>query len=161
MGTIKLLNSIKNTLSSVVTNDLQAIRTDHAKNILTERIEVIEGESGLYTINVLMEEPQLASDIADFIYVYIENYIKNKSNQKASENADFIADRLEESKKDLEESENKSIKYINTKVSIGGDSISIGRFVFGENAKPEYKVEWARLERDIIINQELYTTILK
>ena len=87
---------IKSSLFSIITNDLDRIRLNSAKGLLAKRIEVLEEDSGLFIINVLMEEPQLASDIANYISAYIQTYVSNKSTDKAKKNTLFIDDRLGE-----------------------------------------------------------------
>ena len=95
------VDRIKNKLSSVITKNLDEIRLNHAKGSLAKRIEVLEEDSGLFIINVLMEEPQLSSDIANYISSYIQTYVSNKSTDKAKKNTLFINDRLSEVEKKI------------------------------------------------------------
>jgi len=140
------IHKIKKKLFSIITTDLNEIRLDEAKTILETRIEVIEEESGLFIINVLMEEPKLSSDIANYIASYIQNYISTKSTDKANKNRNFIEDRLTLAKNDLKASETLLIGFIKKNQTMD---------------TPEVQFENLRLTRNLEINQELYLTILK
>ena len=140
------INKIKKKLFSIITTDLEEIRLDQAKTILESRIEVIEEDSGLFIINVLMEVPKLSSDIANYIAIYIQNYISTKSIDKAKKNRNFIEERLTLAKDDLKLSETLLIGFIKKNQTM--DS-------------PEVQFENLRLTRNLEINQELYITILK
>ena len=137
---------IKNSLFSIITNDLDRIRLNSAKGLLAKRIEVLEEDSGLFIINVLMEEPQLASDIANYISAYIQTYVSNKSTDKAKKNTLFINDRLDEVEKKLKFSEDKLMEFFKKNPTID---------------TPALQFENLTLTRNLEINQELYLTILK
>ena len=137
---------IKNSLFSIITNDLDRIRLNSAKSLLAKRIEVLEEDSGLFIINVLMEEPQLASDIANYISAYIQTYVSNKSTDKAKKNTLFINDRLDEVEKKLKFSEDKLMEFFKKNPTID---------------TPVLQFKNLTLTRDLEINQELYLTILK
>lgn len=141
-----ILDNVKKSLSSIVTDDLHKIRIDKAKQILQNRIEVIEQESGLFIINVLMEEPELASDIANYISVYIQEYISNKSTDKAKKNKIFINERLNEVEIKLKDSEKNLLEFFKKNPTID---------------TPVLQFENLTLTRELEINQELYLTILK
>ena len=140
------IDKIKNNLFSVITNDLDQIRLNNAKGSLAKRIEVLEEDSGLFIINVLMEEPQLASDIANYISTYIQSYVSNKSTDKAKKNTLFINDRLNEVEKKLKFSEDKLMEFFKKNPTID---------------TPALQFKNLTLTRDLEINQELYLTILK
>ena len=140
------INKLKKKLFSIITTDLNEIRLDEAKTILETRIEVIEEDSGLFIINVLMEEPKLSSDIANYIASYIQNYISTKSTDKANKNRNFIEERLTLAKNDLKASETLLMGFIKKNQTMD---------------TPEVQFENLRLTRNLEINQELYLTILK
>jgi len=140
------LDRIKNKLSSVITTNLDEIRLDNAKAALGKRIEILEEESGLFIVNVLMEEPKLASDIANYISSYIQSYVSNKSTDKAKKNTLFINDRLTEVEKKLKISEDKLMDFFKKNPTID---------------TPALQFKNLTLTRDLEINQELYLTILK
>ena len=133
---------IKHSLSSVITKDLDNIRLSSAKSILDTRIK----DSGLFIINVLMEEPQLASDIANYISSYIQTYVSNKSTDKAKKNTLFINDRLKEVEKKLKFSEDKLMEFYKKNPTFD---------------TPVLQFENLTLTRNLEINQQIYLTILK
>ena len=141
-----LIDRVKIRLSSVVTDNLDLIRIDKAKNILDTRIEVIEQESGLFIINVLMEEPQLASDIANYISSFIQDYISKKSTDKAKKNKNFINERLFEIENKLKISEQNLLEFFKKNPTVD---------------TPVLQFENLTLSRELEINQEIYLTILK
>ena len=137
---------IKHSLLSVITEDLDNIRLSSAKSILEKRIEILEEDSGLFIINVLMEEPQLASDIANYISSYIQTYVSNKSTDKAKKNTLFINDRLKEVEKKLKFSEDKLMEFYKKNPTFD---------------TPVLQFENLTLTRNLEINQQIYLTILK
>ena len=142
-------SSIKKRLFALRTDDLNLIRLDNAKGILEKRIEVVENESGLFTINILMEDAVLASQIADYTADEIERYIKSKSNEKTKENRKFIEQQKDSAYKDLEESENKLKQFL-----VQNKKLDIAEI-------PELQFESLSLIRKVEINQELYLLLLK
>ena len=142
-------SSIKKRLFALRTDDLNLIRLDNAKGILEKRIEVVEKESGLFTINILMEDAVLASQIADYTADEIERYIKSKSNEKAKENRKFIEQQKDSAYKDLEESENNLKQFL------------VQNKVSEIDGSPKLKFENLSLGRKLEINQELYLLLLK
>ena len=140
------LTRIKHNLSSVITTDLDEIRLSSAKSILEKRIEVLEEDSGLFIINVLMEEPKLASDIANYISSYIQTYVSNKSTDKAKKNTLFIDDRLKEVENKLKISEDKLMEFYKKNPTFD---------------TPVLQFENLTLTRNLEINQQIYLTILK
>ena len=137
---------IKHNLLSVITTDLDDIRLSSAKSILEQRIEILEEDSGLFIINVLMEEPQLASDIANYISSYIQTYVSNKSTDKAKKNTLFINDRLQEVEQKLKFSEDKLMEFYKKNPTFD---------------TPVLQFENLTLTRNLEINQQIYLTILK
>ncbi|MFL2982987.1 MAG: GNVR domain-containing protein [Candidatus Neomarinimicrobiota bacterium] len=72
---------------------------------LDELISVKEEISGLISVAVLMEDPQLASDIANYIAEYVKNFISIEQKREASRNRVFIEKQMEEARKQTENSE--------------------------------------------------------
>ena len=93
-----------------------------AKSILEKRIKVLEEDSGLFVISVLMEEPQLAADIANYISSYIQTYVSSKSTDKAKKNTLFINDRLLEIEKKLKQSEDNLMEFFKSLIRSFGSS---------------------------------------
>ena len=80
----------------MLASDLDRNRLEDAHNILRNRIEIIEEDSGLFIINVLMEEAELSANIANYIEEEIHDYISKKSDKKSKENLEFINLQMEE-----------------------------------------------------------------
>ena len=74
---------------------------------LDELISVKEEISGLISVSVLMEDPKLASDIANYIAEYVKNFISIEQKREASRNRVFIERQMEEARKQTEDSEDQ------------------------------------------------------
>jgi len=72
---------------------------------LDELISVKEDISGLISVTVLMEDPQLASDIANYIAEYVKSFISVEQKREASRNKIFVEKQMEDAKTQTEESE--------------------------------------------------------
>ena len=72
---------------------------------LNELISVKEEISGLISVTVLMEDPQLASDIANYIAEYVKSFISIEQKREASRNKIFVKNQMEEAKSQTENSE--------------------------------------------------------
>ena len=68
-------------------------------------ISVKEEISGLISVTVLMEDPQLASDIANYIAEYVKRFISIEQKIEASRNKKFVENQMEEAKSQTENSE--------------------------------------------------------
>ena len=137
---------IKVNIFGMLTTDLDRNRLEDAHSILSNRIEIIEEDSGLFVINVLMEEAELSANIANYIEEEIHDYISKKSDKEAKENLDFINLQMEEALISLTFHENELKAF--EKKHVGEMTI-------------EAKYEGLRKARDLEISQELYLTILK
>ena len=78
---------------------------DEAILQLDELIGVKEEISGLISVTVLMQDPQLASDIANYIAEYVKNFISVEQKREATRNRAFIEKQMEEAKSQNEKSE--------------------------------------------------------
>ena len=78
---------------------------DEAILQLDELIGVKEEISGLITVTVLMEDPQLASDIANYIAEYVKRFISIEQKLEATRNRKFIEQQMKEAKLQNEVSE--------------------------------------------------------
>ena len=119
---------------------------EKAMEKLEKRIIFEELDSGLLEVKVLMEEPQIAADIANYIALFIENYIGTDITSKSTKYRQFIEERKEIAKKDLIESEEK-LTLFRKKNPIALDT-------------PDLQLARLRLLRDLDLNQEIYMTIL-
>tara|TARA_B100001248_G_scaffold70608_1_gene49960 strand:+ start:1288 stop:2490 length:1203 start_codon:yes stop_codon:yes gene_type:complete len=79
--------------------------TDEAILQLDELIGVKEEISGLISVTVLMEDPQLASDIANYIAEYVKRFISIEQKLEATRNRKFIEQQMKEAKLQNEISE--------------------------------------------------------
>ena len=137
---------IKMNFFDMLTDDVNQNRLDDANNILDNRIEIIEEDSGMFIINVLMEEASLSSAIANYIATEIDLTISEKSTEKANKNLEFIKDQKETAYDSLTASENRLKKFIKENPTMD---------------TPEAQFQNLRKVRELEINQELYLTILK
>jgi len=112
---------------------------------LTEQISVTEEESGLIIISVLMEEPQLAADISNFIARYIKDYISEIMLLHSSKHRKFIEERLENSKLELSLSEEQLTQF-RKKHPFAMDT-------------PDLQLQRGRLIRNVEVNQQVYITL--
>lgn len=113
---------------------------------LEEQISVDEEESGLIIISVLMEEPQLAADIANYIADYVKFYISEEMTLQSEKYRIFIEDRMDESKLELSNIEEMLTQFrIDHPLALD---------------TPDLQLTRARLIRDVEINQEVYLTLL-
>ena len=113
--------------------------------ILESLLEVEEKESGLFVVNVIIQEPQLSKDIANYIALYIKKYISDHINENSYNHKIFINERLEHAKKELTLSENIWMEF------------QENHFLSDEN--PKIQLERARLLRNVEVNQEVYLTL--
>ena len=121
-------------------------KTDKAINILKKRIRITERETGLFLIQIIMKEPKLAMDIANYIATYIEHYISEKMKQISSKDLVFISDRVSETKDSLNFAEDVLMNYQkNNYLEIDTD--------------PVKQLEIARLFRKVEGNQQVYITL--
>jgi len=72
---------------------------------LEKLISVKEELSGLIRISVLMEDPKLAADIANYIAKFVKEFISYEQQQEATRNRKFIEDQKVDAKSELEKSE--------------------------------------------------------
>ena len=80
---------------------------------LDKLIDVDEKNSGLIQVTVLMNEPELASDIANYIAQYVVNYVSEEQRKFASKTKIYLEDRLDLSKDELYLSENTLTEFRN------------------------------------------------
>jgi len=93
----------------------------------------------------LIEEPELAADIGNFIAQYIKDYIHEKQGAISRKYRIFVEDRLDESKIELAASEDKLTDFRKNH-PIALDT-------------PDLQLIRGRLLRDVEVNQEVYITL--
>ena len=138
----KILQSITGSSSSP---NLNLKYMDSAIEKLTDQVLVQEEESGLIVISVLMEEPALAADIANYIANYVKEYVSNIMLSYSSTHRKFIEERLQYSKQELSSSE-EELKEFSEKNPFAVDT-------------PELQLQRGRLMRNMEVNQQVYITL--
>jgi len=136
---------IRQFFSKKTITDLEPKFMESAINKLNDQIVVNQGDSGLIVISVLMEEPQLAADIANFIASYIKTYISDATIAQSSKHRQFIEERVKYAKKDLAKSE-EELKEFSEKNPFAVDT-------------PELQLQRGRLMRNMEVNQQVYITL--
>lgn len=104
-------------------------------------------ETGLISISVTMEEPQLATDIANKYVVLLDEYIRTEQKTNTKENIQYIETRLSTVKSELKQAEEdlKTFQEKNRDIT----------------KSPELQLEYGRLQRQVMIKQEVYLTLEK
>jgi capsular polysaccharide biosynthesis protein len=88
----------------IVTNPERLL--EYESNLKLEKlISVKEELSGLIRISVLMEDPNLAADIANYIAKFVKEFISYEQQQEATRNREFIEYQKVDAKSELEKSE--------------------------------------------------------
>ena len=78
---------------------------------LDELINVKEEISGLISVKVLMEDPNLASDIANYIAEYVKNFISYEQKREATRNRMFVEKQMRDAKIQTEKSEDSLTEF--------------------------------------------------
>jgi len=113
---------------------------------LSEQLSVsIDDESGLITISLLMEEPQLSADIVNFVAEEVKLYISDEMFIQSSENRQFIESRVAVAKEELSNSEVKLTDF-RKEHPLALDT-------------PDLQLQRGRFMRDIEVNQEVFITL--
>ena len=74
-------------------------------------ISVKEEISGMISVTVLMEDPNLASDIANYIAEYVKSFISIEQKREAERNRVFVEKQMEDAKSQLEISEDSLTEF--------------------------------------------------
>ena len=118
--------------------------TQNAILRLNDLIGIKEELSGLIKVSVLMEEPQLASDVANYIADFVKNFISSEQNREAKRNLVFVKEQKNNAKISLVESEEKKVEF---------------KKLNQQPNTPEEIMAFERLENLIIENRAVYTTL--
>tara|TARA_B110001454_G_C12707524_1_gene429234 strand:- start:784 stop:1800 length:1017 start_codon:yes stop_codon:yes gene_type:complete len=142
----KIILFINNSFNSYDYNPKLKYEED-AVDLLEDLIYVDENNSGLIEVEILMDEPQLAADIANFISDYVIKYVGEEQKIFAKKTKVFLRKMLDSADNDL--------KMTETDLTI-----------FKKNNPlhldtPETQLERIRLIRKVEVNQEVYITIRK
>ena len=124
--------------------DTLGAQTFDALEKLNESIIVDEKVTGLIEVTVILEEPKIASDIANYIAEFIKDFVAAEQQKEATRNKNFIYKQLIKSKIDLEKSEQELTNFREKNPFSRTPSLE------------EYR---GRLERNIESNQQVYITL--
>ena len=112
---------------------------------LDELISVKEEISGLITVSVLMQDPNLAANIANYIAEFVKEFISIEQQREASRNREFVENQKIEAKYQLEKSE-EMLTDLRKKHPIQLDT-------------PELQMIRSRLEYGVEENRAVYITL--
>ncbi len=112
---------------------------------LDDLITVREEISGLITVSILMQDPTLAANIANYIANYVKDFISYEQHREAQRNREFVEDQKSDAKIQLEWSE-ELLTSFRKKHPIPRDT-------------PELQMQRSRLESGIEENRAVYITI--
>ena len=112
---------------------------------LNELISVKEEISGLITVSVLMQDPDLAASIANYIAEFVKDFISYEQKREATRNRRFVENQKTEAKFELEKSEEKLTTF-RKKHPVQLDT-------------PELQMIRSRLEYGIEENRAVYITL--
>ncbi|MGD9707967.1 MAG: GNVR domain-containing protein [Candidatus Delongbacteria bacterium] len=116
--------------------------------IARNRIDVnANKQTGLITVSVMMEQPKLARDIANFISVFVANWVNDTQKESIRKNLEFINERAAVLGAELQDAENELKKFRETNRNILNS--------------PDLQLELQRLQRQVTIKQEVYLTMIK
>lgn len=120
----------------------------YSSMIANNRIDVNANiKTGLITISVQMEDPELATDIANFISVFVANWVNDTQKESIRKNLEFINERSAVLGTELQEAENELKRFRETNRNILNS--------------PDLQLELQRLQRQVTIKQEVYLTMIK
>ncbi len=121
---------------------------NYSQYISGDRISVVANDkTGLITVTVDMESPALASDIANFISLFVTNWVNDVQKEKIRSNLEFINERAAVLGAELQDAENELKKFRETNRNILNS--------------PDLQLELQRLQRQVTIKQEVYLTMIK
>jgi uncharacterized protein involved in exopolysaccharide biosynthesis len=140
------LNWIKALFASDESSDYRTLKWEtDALEILNDRISVNEGKSGLITVEILMEEPEIAAAMANTMYPTIVDFTVEIHSKQAKLNRKFIEGRQIEVKEQLTEAEDVLKVFRERNRSIMGS--------------PQLQLELERLLREVEIQTQVYITL--
>ena len=113
---------------------------------LDDLITVREEISGLITVSILMQDPTLASNIANYIANYVKDFISYEQHREAIRNLDFVQKQTKLAKNSLTESEQNWIEF---------------KKEIPQSITPELRMKEQRLNSNIDENKAVYITLLQ
>ena len=140
-----ILKTIKGIFISNQFYDINISQLNAAIKKIDNLIYVDEQNSGLIIVTVHMEEPELASEIANYISQYVVDFIKNQQKSFANKTKEFVLERMNLAKVDLEKSEVKLTEFRKT------NPLALDT--------PDLQLIRARYMRDVKVNQQIFITL--
>jgi len=157
----KISKAFKDTLTPVDLQTLWKVKPDTTKEnwelkLKYWMLEVLKKEkyivfsqdkkSGVITLSTEFQDPQVSFDVNNFIYNQLNDILKNKMHFKASENRKFTEERLLEVESNLKEAE-ENLRRFRQRNRLRVD--------------PADELEDARLQRNVLMNQEIMVQLRK
>ena len=140
------INWIKALFTSDHGSDYRTLKWEvSALEKLNDRISVDEGKSGLITIEILMEEPEIAAEMANIMYPSIVDFTVETHSKQAKLNSEFIESRQLEVNKQLANAEEVLKVFRERNRSI--------------MESPQLQLEMERLLREVEIQTQVYITL--
>ena len=142
-----LKSGIKSLLNSVPKTEEEARLKQFAegRKILEKRVIARHTETSLIVVEVWMEDPQIARDLTSFVIDDMVKYTKKIKADKWKNNREFLVQRMEDVKVELEQAEDNMTEFQKD-----------NRRVMDS---PELLIELANLKRDVEIKTQLYMTL--
>jgi uncharacterized protein involved in exopolysaccharide biosynthesis len=103
-------------------------------------------KSGVITLTTEFQDPQVSFDVNNFVFRQLNDILINKMHFKASENRKFTEERLREVKESLKEAE-ENLRRFRQRNRLRID--------------PTEELEDARLQREVLVNQEIMIQLQK
>ena len=111
---------------------------------IDELISVMEDKNGLITVLVLMQEPNLAANIANYIAEFVKEFISFEQKREATRNREFIENQKSDAKYELENSEERYVEF---------------KEKYPQTVTPELMMTDIRLRSAIEENRAVYITL--
>ena len=111
---------------------------------LKKLISIEEDISGLIIVTVLMNEPKLAANVANFIAEYVKKFISFEQKREATKNREFVEKQQFDAKDQLENSEEKYVEF---------------KEKYPQTVSPELAMKEIRLQSAIEENRAVYITL--
>jgi len=143
---LNLINWIQTVFASDTDSGDRTLKWEtSALEKLDDRIYVNEGKSGLITVEILMEESEIAAEMANTIYPAIVDFTIEAHSKQARLNREFIEGRQIEVKEQLTEIEDALKVFRERNRSI--------------MESPQLQLEMERLLREVEIQTQVYITL--
>ncbi|SVA29330.1 uncharacterized protein METZ01_LOCUS82184 [marine metagenome] len=113
---------------------------------MNDLISIKEDITGLITVSVLMEEPQLAADVANYISDFVKKFISYEQHREAKRNLEFVEKQTKKAKNNLTQSEQNWIEF---------------KKEVPQSVTAELRMQEQRLNSNIDENKAVYITLLQ